>query len=57
MKVPYTKSGKCGQTVWQRNRYGQISYPDIIQFNPNTTAQRAARGTFGAVSKRWKMLT
>jgi hypothetical protein len=57
MKVPYTKSGKCGQTVWQRNRYGQISYPAFVPFNPRTPSQMAVRQIFRAVSARWRTLT
>ncbi len=57
MKKPYTMSGKCGNMVWQRNRYGQICYPAFIPANPRTPAQQAIRGIFGAVSKRWRMLT
>ena len=57
MKVPYTKSGRCGDLVWQRNRYGQICYPAFIPFNPRTPAQVAVRGTFRAVSARWRTLT
>ena len=57
MKMPYTKSGKCGQTVWQRNRFGQISYPAFIPFNPRSPAQIAVRGAFSAVSKRWRTLS
>jgi hypothetical protein len=56
MKLPYTKSGKCGNLVWQRNRYGQVCYPAFIPFNPRTTAQVAVRGHFGAVSARWRTL-
>ena len=51
------KSGKCGNTVWQRNRYCQYSYPAFIPFNPRSPAQVAVRGTFGAVSARWRELT
>src|ERR1035437_5565205 len=51
------RSGKRGDTVWQRNRYGQYSYPAFIPFNPRTPAQVAFRETFGAVSKRWRALT
>jgi hypothetical protein len=51
------KSGKCGNTVWQRNRYGQYSYPAFIPANPRTPAQVAVRGTFGAVSARWGELS
>jgi hypothetical protein len=43
--------------VWQRNRYGQYSYPAFIPFNPRTPAQMVVRGTFGEVSKRWRTLT
>jgi hypothetical protein len=50
------KSGKCGQTVWQRNRFCQYSYPAFIPFNPRTPEQVAVRGTFGAVSARWRAL-
>ncbi len=57
MKKPYTKSGKCGNMVWQRNRYGQICYPAFIPANPRTPAQVAIRAIFAAVSKRWRLLT
>ena len=57
MSVPCTKSGKCEGIVWQRNRYGQISYPAFIPFNPGTPAQTVVRGNFGAVSARWRELT
>jgi hypothetical protein len=57
MRVPYTKSGKCGDTVWQRARYGQICYPAFIPFNPRSPAQCVVRGNLGAVSKRWRTLT
>jgi hypothetical protein len=49
-------SGKRGDRVWQRNRYCQYSYPAFIPFNPRTPAQVAVRGTFGAVSARWRKL-
>jgi hypothetical protein len=57
MKVPYTKCGKCGDTVWQRNPYGQISYPYHVPANPRTAAQRQVRGAFGSVSARWRTLS
>jgi hypothetical protein len=57
MKVPYTKSGKCGNTVWQRNRYGQISYPWHKPKNPRTPAQQEVRGDFGRVAAYWRELT
>src|ERR1035438_7918552 len=58
MKVlDITRSGKRGNRVWQRNRYCQYSYDAFIPFNPRTPAQVAVRGTFGAVSARWRELT
>jgi len=57
MTKPYTKSGKIGNMVWQRNRHGQICYLAFIPCNPRTPAQQAIRGIFGAVSKRWRTLT
>ena len=57
MKVPYTKSGKCGNLVWQRNRYGQICYAAFVPYNPRSPAQVAVRGNFRAVSARWRTLT
>ena len=50
------RSGKRGNMVWQRNRYGQYSYPAFVPANPRTPAQRAVRGVFGAVSARWRTL-
>jgi hypothetical protein len=57
MTMPYTKSGKCGNMVWQRARYGQICYPAFIPFNPRSPAQCVVRANLGAVSKRWRTLT
>jgi hypothetical protein len=57
MKVPYTKSGKDRDVVWQRNRYGQICYPAFVPFNPRTPSQMAVRQIFRAVSARWRTLT
>ena len=51
------KSGKCGDRVWQSNRYGQYSYPAFVPFNPRSPAQTAVRGAFAAVSARWRTLT
>src|ERR1035437_344714 len=57
MKVPYTKSGKCGNLVWQRDRYGQICYAAFVPFNPRSPAQVGVRSSFAAVSARWRRLT
>ncbi len=57
MKVPYTKSGKCGDVVWQRNRYGQICYLAFVPANPRTPSQMAGRRHFSTVSARWRTLT
>src|ERR1039458_2981487 len=51
------KSGKCGGTVWQRNRFCQYSYPAFVPYNPRSPAQCAIRGVFATVSKRWRTLT
>ena len=51
------RSGKRGNRVWQRNRYGQYSYPAFVPFNPRTAAQLAVRANFGAVSARWRTLS
>ena len=57
MKVPYTKSGKCGDTVWQRNRHGQVSYPAFVPYNPRTPAQVNGRAIWRTVNLRWRTLT
>ena len=51
------RAGKRGGYVWQRNRYCQYSYPAFTPRNPRTPAQMAVRGTFGAVSARWRTIT
>ena len=56
MKVPYTKSGKCGNKVYQRARYGQISYKYFVPSNPRTPAQRFVRKQFGIVAASWRLL-
>jgi hypothetical protein len=56
MKVPYTKSGKCGNKVYQRARYGQISYDYFIPKNPRTLAQLFVRNNFGIVAACWCLL-
>jgi hypothetical protein len=55
LEIP--KSGKCGGTVWQRNRYCQYSYPAFIPYNPRSHQQVKVRGHFSAVSARWRALT
>ncbi len=57
MKKPYTKSGKCGNKVYQRARHGQISYAYYIPANPRTPDQVEVRGDFGAFAARWRRLT
>ena len=57
MKVPYTKTGKIGNVVYQRNRFGPISYPWFTPANSRTFAQLHIRATFGSVSTRWGTLT
>jgi hypothetical protein len=57
MAIPYTQCGKRGDTLWQRNRYGQIHYPLHKPRDPKSPAQRFVRMNFGAVSVRWRQLT
>ena len=56
MKNPYTKSGKCGNTIFQMARYGQISYKYFIPKNPRTAAQLFVRHSFGTVAASWRLL-
>lgn len=57
MKVPYTKSGKCGNRVYQRARWGQISYEYFIPENPRSYRQRLVRKNWTLVSMSWHLLT
>ena len=50
------KSGKCGNTVWQRNRYCQYSYPAFTPRNPRTLPQLFVRHRFGTVAASWRLL-
>ncbi len=57
MKVPYTMTGKRGDMVYQRNRYGQISYKFKPVFNPRSKRQQENRRRFGRFAARWPLLT
>jgi hypothetical protein len=60
MKVPYTKSGTCGDTTFQASRWGsQISYPyrSHIPYDPKSPRQTAVRGIFGLIAARWRTLS
>jgi hypothetical protein len=57
LKVPYTMCGSRGDWTFQRNRFGQISYPRHSPLYRNTPAQKLVRGNFGAVSARWRTLS
>ena len=57
MARPYTQCGTRGGIVYQRNRYGQISYPKHKPRDPKSPAQRFVRLNFGEVSRRWRRLT
>ncbi len=56
MNVPQTRSGKCGGTVWQRNRYLEVSYPLHSPANPRTPPQVAVRDHFATVIQLWNAL-
>jgi hypothetical protein len=58
MRMPYTKSGKCGKVIWQKCRWGgQVSYRWKKPRNPRTQAQQSVRTLFGSISSRWQTLT
>ena len=57
LKVPYTMCGSRGDWTFQRNRFGQISYPRHSPRYTNTQGQKLVRGNFGAVSARWRTLS
>jgi hypothetical protein len=57
LKAPYTMCGSRGDWTFQRNRFGQISYPRHSPLYRNTPAQKLVRGNFGAVSARWRTLS
>ena len=57
MAEPYTMCGKRGNTVWQRNRYGQIHYPYHVPANPSSPAQKVVRAHFKTASIHWRMLS
>ena len=57
MKVPYTKSGKCGNRVYQMARYGQISYNYFVPRDPKTVLQCFVRYSFAIVAASWRLLT
>jgi hypothetical protein len=50
MKAPYTKSGRSGNTVYQRARYGQISYPYHKLANPNWACFEKTDNEIGSFS-------
>jgi len=51
------QSGKLGDTVSFKNRYGQIERAHTIPTNRGTAAQQRARSDFGRFSAYWRMLT
>ena len=57
MTKPYTRCGTRGDTIWQRNRYGQIHYPWHKPRDPKSPAQGFVRMNFGEVSVQWRRLT
>jgi hypothetical protein len=52
-KEPYNKSGKRGNKVYQRARYGMICYDSFVPANPKTSRQRFVRKMFTIVSVSW----
>ena len=56
MKAPYIMTGKRGNKVFQRARYGQICYDAFVPANPKTARQRLVRKNFAIVSASWALL-
>ena len=51
------QSGKWGNSVSVRTRYGQSRRPLVIPKDPKTPAQLRSRATLGHVAPRWRGLT
>jgi hypothetical protein len=51
------QSGKWGNSVSVRTRYGQARRPLVIPKDPKTPAQLRSRSTLGHVAPRWRGLT
>jgi hypothetical protein len=51
------QSGKRGNVVSFKNRYGQVERAHVIAINPRTPSQVRARSDFGRISARWRKLT
>jgi hypothetical protein len=56
LKEPYTKCGKCGDVVWQRNRWGQIHYPYHVPRNPKSPKQMFVRKMWAITSFSWRLI-
>ncbi len=51
------RSGKCGLTVWQQGRFGQIARTLAIPTNPRTSEQTMVRSYLTAAARGWAGLT
>lgn len=49
--------GKVGNAVYQQGRNGYIMRNFAVPKNPQTAAQKAIRGQFTTIAKRWSLLT
>ena len=57
-RVPYTKCGKEGDVVYQRNRWGvQISYTYHKPKNPRTARQMFVRKMWSITAFTWRLIT
>jgi len=57
-RVPYTKCGKQGDVIFQRNRWGvQISYPYHKPINPRTARQIFVRKMWAITAFTWRLIT
>ena len=51
------KSGREGSIVYVNGRHGKVAREYVRPCNPRTPDQQGNRGSFGAVSSRWRTLS
>jgi hypothetical protein len=56
IKLDVPQSGKVGNTVNLKTRYGQIQRQYVIPRDPKTPAQMRIRSNLGHISSRWREL-
>ena len=57
-RAPYTRCGKIGDIIFQRNRWGvQVSYPYHKPKNPRTPRQCFTRKMWAITAFTWRLIT